>query len=149
MHIKKQETLVYYDNKESLAKNIASSCVECSEHIIEIITARSIGNGHLNVFITEWFIEMTFLFGIKQKLFLRSHQGCSIKKLFLKISQYLQGNTCARVYFNKFKKRFRHSFFSVNIAKCLRFFLQSNNFLLVVESEKILQWWLIYCLYDE
>ena len=30
-----------------------------------------------------------------------SHQRCSIKKVFLEISQSLQENTCARVSFNK------------------------------------------------
>ena len=30
-----------------------------------------------------------------------SHQRCSIKKLLLKISQYLQKNTCVEVFFNE------------------------------------------------
>ena len=29
-----------------------------------------------------------------------SHRSCSLKKLFLKISQYSQENTCAAVFFN-------------------------------------------------
>ena len=53
---------MYPDNKESLAKNIVSNCVECSEHRIDIINVRSIGKGHLNVFITERFIEQTVSF---------------------------------------------------------------------------------------
>ena len=35
-------------------------------------------------------------------MFRISHQGCSIKKLFQKISQYSQENTCGGVPFNKF-----------------------------------------------
>ena len=32
----KKKILMYYDNKESLAKKFVSSCVECSEHRIDI-----------------------------------------------------------------------------------------------------------------
>ena len=55
-----------------------------------------------------------------------SHRGCSIKKLFLKISQYLQENICVKVSFNQvaglqvcifIKKRFQHRCFSVSIEK--------------------------------
>ena len=53
----KQEILIYYDNKEILAKTVVSSCVVCSEHRIDIINSRSIKERHLNVFITERFIE--------------------------------------------------------------------------------------------
>ena len=53
----------------------------------------------------------------------------SMKKLFLKILQYSQKNTCVRVFFNEnpglqscnfIKERLQHRCFSVNIAKFLR-----------------------------
>ena len=56
-------------------------------------------------------------------------QRCSVQKMFLKISQNPQGNTRARVFFNKladlrlatlFKKRLRHRCFQVDFAKFLR-----------------------------
>ena len=67
-----------------------------------------------------------------------SHQRCSIKKVFLKISQNSQENICAIVsFFNKvasprpatlLKKRLWHRCFPVNFAKFLRTpFLQSTS----------------------
>ena len=56
------------------------------------------------------------------------HQRCSIRKIFLKISQYSQENTCARVFFLRklqawpatlLKKRLWHTCFHVNFAKFL------------------------------
>ena len=52
---------------------------------------RSIGSND----ISYWLV----LFGITQKLNRSSHRRCSIKKLFLKISQNSQENTCPRVSF--------------------------------------------------
>ena len=58
-----------------------------------------------------------------------SHRRCSIKKLFIKLSQYSQGNNCVRVlFFNKrgiqacnfIKKRLQHRCFPVNIETILR-----------------------------
>ena len=50
-----------------------------------------------------------------------SHQRCSIKKLFLKFSQYSQENTCVGVFFAGLhvwlQKRFQHMHFPVNTAK--------------------------------
>ena len=43
---------------------------------------------------------------------------CSVKKVFLKISQNSQENTCARVFFEK--KRLWHWCFPVNFVKFLR-----------------------------
>ena len=65
-------------------------------------------------------------------------QRCSIKMVFLEISQNLQENTCARVsFFNKvagfrpatlLKKRPWHKCFPVNVAKFLRAaFLQNTS----------------------
>ena len=48
-----------------------------------------------------------------------SHRRCFIKKVFLKISQYSQENTCLKAC-NFIKKRLQHRHFSVNIAKFLR-----------------------------
>ena len=52
---------------------------------------------------------------------------CSVKKVFLKISQYSQENTCARVSLliklqadAKLKKRIQYRCFPVNFAKFLR-----------------------------
>ena len=56
-------------------------------------------------------------------------QRCSVKKVFLEISQNSQENTCARVFFNEvaplrpvtlLKKRFWHRCFPVNFVKFLR-----------------------------
>ena len=58
-----------------------------------------------------------------------SHQRCSVKKVFLEISQNSQENTCARVSFliklqaasaTLLKKRLWHRCFPVNFAKFLR-----------------------------
>ena len=61
---------------------------------------------------------------------------CSIKMMFLKISQNSQENTCARVFFNKvegfrpatlLKKRLWHRCLLANFAKILKtLFLQSS-----------------------
>ena len=48
-----------------------------------------------------------------------SHQRCSIKRLFLKISQYSQQNTYVRVC-NFIKKRLQHRCFPVSDPKFLR-----------------------------
>ena len=62
-------------------------------------------------------------------MFRISHRRYSVKKVFFKISQNSQENTCARVSFFKkvaclraatIKKRFWHRCFPVNFAKCLR-----------------------------
>ena len=54
---------------------------------------------------------------------------CSLKNIFLKISQIFQGNTCVAISFLHTcnnrpailqKKRIRHSCFLLNFAKCLR-----------------------------
>ena len=61
-----------------------------------------------------------------------SHRRCYIKKLFLKISQYSQGNTCAGISFvglracNFIKNRLQHRFFPVNIANFLRIPILKN-----------------------
>ena len=54
-------------------------------------------------------------------------QRCSVKKLFLEISQNLQENTCASLFLNKvvrpvtlLKKRLWHRYFPVNFPKFLR-----------------------------
>ena len=46
-------------------------------------------------------------------------QRCSVKKVFLEISQNSEENTCARVSF-LIKKRLWHRYFPVNFAKFLR-----------------------------
>ena len=48
------------------------------------------------------------------------------KKLLLKISQYLQENTCVGVSF--IKRRLQHRYFPVNIAKCLRTPILKNSY---------------------
>ena len=45
-----QEVLM--TTRKSMLKNIISGCVVCSKHRIAILEARSIGNEHLNVFVT-------------------------------------------------------------------------------------------------
>ena len=71
----------------------------------------------------------------KNKYFLKNPvseavaRWCSVKKVFLEISQNLQENTCVRVFFNKvaglrpatlLKKSLWHRCFPVNFAKFLR-----------------------------
>ena len=60
-----------------------------------------------------------------------SHQRCSVKKVFLEISQNSQENTCARVSFliTLLKKRPWHRCFPVNFVK----FLTGRLFLLYVD----------------
>ena len=70
---------------------------------------------------------------------------CSSKLVFLKISQYLQENSCVGVsFFIKLqawrsafllKKRFQHRCFPVNIAKFLRAAFLRNNFCSLYFSE--------------
>ena len=64
------------------------------------------------------------------------HRRCSVKNVFLKISQYSKKNTCVGVFFNKvaglktcnfIKKRLQHSCFPVIIAKFLRTSISKNN----------------------
>ena len=106
--------------RKSTLKNIVCGYVVRSEHRIDILNTRSIGKGHLNIFLTERFIGKTVSFWDSVKKFRRSHRMCPTKKLFLKISQYLQENTCAGVSFNKVKRKLQHGCFPVNIAKFLR-----------------------------
>ena len=52
-------------------KNIVSGCAVRSEHHIDILNAKSIEKEHLNVFITEQFIEKTVFFWDPVKKFRR------------------------------------------------------------------------------
>ena len=104
---------MYYDNKEIHAKNIVSGCVVLSEHCTGILNARSIGKEHLNVFITERFMEKA----TSSKKVEKEPPEVFYKKLFLKISQYSQENTCVRASFDKVKNRIQHWCFPVNIEK--------------------------------
>ena len=47
-------------------------------------------------------------------------QRCSVKKMFLEISQNSQENTCASLFFNKVAKRLWHRCFPVNFVNILR-----------------------------
>ena len=47
-------------------------------------------------------------------------QGCSVKKVFLEISQNSQENTCARVQATLLKKKLWHRCFPVNFLEFLR-----------------------------
>ena len=74
-----------------------------------------------------------------------SHWRCSVKKVFLEISQNSQENTCARVSFlinlrpvTLFKKLLWHRCFPVKFAEFLRTpFLQNTSGRLLVKEEKI------------
>ena len=57
-----------------------------------------------------------------------SHRRCSVKKVFLKILQILQENTCAGVSFDKkfIKKRISHRFFPVKFTIFLRTAIVKN-----------------------
>ena len=65
-------------------------------------------------------------FKFKAMFAMKQPPGVFYKKLFLKISQYLQENICVKVSFNQvaglqacifIKKRFQHRCFSVSIEK--------------------------------
>ena len=70
------------------------------KNIVSGYNAKSIRKEHINVFITERFIEKTVFFWNSIKKFRMSHQRCSTKKLFLKLPQYSQKITCAGVSFH-------------------------------------------------
>ena len=55
-------------------------------------------------------------------------QRCSVKNVFLEISQNSQGNTCASFLINLLKKRLWHRCFPVNFAKFLRTPFLQNTF---------------------
>ena len=84
---------------------------------------------------------------IQSNLFRSSHQTCSIKKVFLKVSQNPQQNTSARVCFNKvvglrpailIKKRLWHRCFPVNFVKFFGIlFLQNISGWLLLFIKKI------------
>ena len=65
---------------------------------------------------------------------------CSVKKVFLEISQNSQENTCARASFLISKKRLWHSCFPVNFVKFLSttFFIELHWWLLLYKVE-------VYC----
>ena len=69
--------------------------------------------------------------------FRSSHRRCSVKKVFLEISQNLQENTYARVSFSK--KRLWHRCFPVNFPKFLRTpFLQNTSRRLLLTFKRVL-----------
>ena len=72
--------------RKSMLKNIVSGCVVRSEHRIDKLNAKLIGKEHLNVFITEPFIEKLVSFWDSVNKLKRSQQRWSMKTLFLKIS---------------------------------------------------------------
>ena len=71
------------------------------------------------------------LAGIEVNCFRSSHRRCSVKKVFLKISQNSQENTCDRVSF-LIKLQVCHRCFPVNFVKFLRthFFTEHLRWLL-------------------
>ena len=57
---------MYYYNKKIHAKtNIVPGCVVRSEHLADILNAKSIRKEHLSDFITVRLIKRLFLFGIQ------------------------------------------------------------------------------------
>ena len=101
---------------------------------------------NLNVIITF----MLQLFNNNRETMLHAEaivQSCSVKKVFLEISQNSQENTCARVSFliklqasglsptTLLKKRFWHRCFPVNFVKFLRTLFFTNHL-----------WWLLLCM---
>ena len=87
--------------KKSTIKYIASECFVRCEHGINVSIAKSIRKDYLNVFITESFIEKTVSSWDSVKKFKRSHQRCSIKKLFIEFRSVL----CSGVATYNFIKR--------------------------------------------
>ena len=69
---------------KSTLKNIVFGFDVHSEHCIDILNAKSIGKEHLNIFITEPFIEKAVSFWDSVKKFERSHHKWSIRKVVFK-----------------------------------------------------------------
>ena len=69
------------------------------------------------------------VFSLPQSFFRSSHQRCSVRKVFLEISQNSQENTCASARPETLlKKRLSHRCFHVNFVKFLRtLFLQNTS----------------------
>ena len=101
---------------------------------------------NLNIIITF----MLQLFNNNRETMLHAEavvQSCSVKKVFLEISQNSQENTCARVSFliklqasglsptTLLKKRLWHRCFPVNFVKFLRTLFFTNHL-----------WWLLLCM---
>ena len=77
--------------------------------------------------------EKTSNYGTQDR---KSYQSCSVKKVFLKISQILQENTCARVSF-LIKLQASGTCFSVNFARFIRIpFMQSSSGRLLLTRRK-------------
>ena len=70
--------------RKSLLYNIVSGFGVRSEHLMDVLNAKSIGKEHFNVFLTEQFIEKNVSFWDPIKKFRRNQQNCSIKKALLK-----------------------------------------------------------------
>ena len=87
-------------------------------------------------------------FSLKRRTTETVAQRCSVKKVFLEISQSLHENTCARAPFlikcrpqacSFIKKRFWHRCFPVNFVKFLRihFLIEHLRWLLLEQIQKI------------
>ena len=93
-----------------------------SPHVCNCIKKDAINS----VFLRIDFVNIIFLVHFTQA----SVRVCSTKKVFLKIWENLQENTCARVFFLEkiahhqackfIKKRLQHRYFNVNFAKLLK-----------------------------
>ena len=120
--------------------------------------------------VTSWIFEIKLSFLVKLFSYLIKKSGqkfkypktkavtqtCSVKKVFLEISQNSQENTCARVSFliklqaapaTLLKKRLRHRCFPVNLAKFLRttFFTEHLWWLLLPRTERAFNMkWKVY-----
>ena len=78
----------------------------------------------------KWIKGNHFLFPIQIFFYRSSHQRCSEKKVFLKISQFNWKTLVLESLFNKLhnfiKKRLQHSCFLVNITKFLKILILKN-----------------------
>ena len=129
MQINKQEISIYYDNKEIHNKIFFLAVL----YILGIVLTYQNGKSNWDRTIKRlhyWAIYLKdFLLWDSRRKFRISHQRYSVKKMFLRISKYLQKNICVGVCFNKIAvlnacnfiiKRLQHRCIFVNIAKCLR-----------------------------
>ena len=129
-------------------------------YVLSIVkNAKSIVKEHLDVFITERFIEKTVFFFVWDpvKTFRRSHQKCCIKEGIHKNSTVFTGKHLFSSLFSPvleslqlYQKETPTQVFSCEYCEHSTFIQNtSGRLLLEVDSENTSQWWLNFSLQEE